>query len=319
MKANIVNMIFGSHLYGLNTPTSDVDYAGVYLPTLDELLLGSYKDVITTSTGNNNSKNSVGDIDVDLYALPFFLKQACKGETKMLDMLRANTVELGEYGSIWTELVKNRNQFNTKNLKAYMGYVKRQAAKYGLKGSRISAMREAIAELEKHESLTVLSDIWDKLPENEFANKIELTGSNGVTQKFYEVNGKKYQSSTTVDYTLTRIIKALDGYGARALLAEKNEGVDWKAVSHAIRAGYQLLGIFKDGDFTYPLPQTQYLLDVKQGKLDYKSEVADVLEGIVDEIESLVPTVNLPEKVDRNYWDKWLLNVYKEFLINENI
>ena len=29
----------GSHLYGLNTPNSDIDYKGIFMPDLNELLL----------------------------------------------------------------------------------------------------------------------------------------------------------------------------------------------------------------------------------------------------------------------------------------
>jgi len=325
MKANIVNMIFGSHMYGLNTKSSDVDYAGIYLPTLNEILLGSYKNVITTSTGDNDSKNNKDDVDIDLYALPFFIKMACKGETKMLDMLHVNpelsTVELGEYGHIWTDLVRQREMFYTTNLKVYMGYIKRQAAKYGLKGSRIAAMRQAITKLTEFSNRELLlKDIWLELPENEYANKIQLPEKNtslnvDIMRNFYEVNGKKYQETNAVDYTLERITKGLDAYGARALLAEKNQGVDWKAMSHSLRAGYQLRGIFKNNTFSYPLAETEFLLNVKQGKCDYKTEVADVLENLIDEIDVLVLSSNLPTSSDRKRWNQWLINVYDQFLI----
>lgn len=311
----IVKMIFGSHMYGLNTPDSDTDYKGIYLPELDELLLGNAAKQISKSTGNDKSKNSKDDIDDERYSLAEFVRLACKGETVALDMLHANDVELGEYGSIWEDLVSKRHMFYTKNLKAYMGYVKRQAAKYGLKGSRIAAMREAIVTLEEYKGRQlILGDIWLALPTNEFAKTVAERQMNG--QKFYEVNGKKYQHTVAVDYALERITKALEAYGDRALLAEKNEGVDWKAVSHALRAGYQLLSIFENGTFSYPLKETDFLRGVKTGKYDYKTVVSPVLEQLVDDIEKLIPTVDLPEKVDQEYWDKWLLKVYDRHLID---
>jgi predicted nucleotidyltransferase len=30
---------YGSHLYGCNTPTSDIDFKGIYLPSLNDYLL----------------------------------------------------------------------------------------------------------------------------------------------------------------------------------------------------------------------------------------------------------------------------------------
>lgn len=38
----IVRMVFDSHMYGLNAPESDMDYKGIYLPELDDLLLGKH-------------------------------------------------------------------------------------------------------------------------------------------------------------------------------------------------------------------------------------------------------------------------------------
>ena len=39
---------YGSHLYGLNTENSDLDFRGVYIPTLDDIILGKAQDEINT-------------------------------------------------------------------------------------------------------------------------------------------------------------------------------------------------------------------------------------------------------------------------------
>ena len=36
----IVKMVFGSHLYGTNTPQSDKDFKGVFMPTNEQIYLG---------------------------------------------------------------------------------------------------------------------------------------------------------------------------------------------------------------------------------------------------------------------------------------
>lgn len=69
----IVEMVFGSHLYGLETPTSDKDYKGIYLPHPREILLGTAKKSIDTSTGDKNSKNGVNDVDRQIYSLQSLL------------------------------------------------------------------------------------------------------------------------------------------------------------------------------------------------------------------------------------------------------
>jgi len=75
-----------------------------------------------------------------------------------------------------------------------------------------------------------------------------------------------------------------------------------------------MLGILKDGDFDYPLPQTKFLLEVKTGQLNFVNEVQPELESVIQTVEKLAENSKLPQKVDRNYWDQWLLKKYNEYL-----
>lgn len=315
----IVKMVFGSHMYGLNTPDSDMDYKGIFLPELDELLLGTAPRNINQSTGDDKSRNTKDDVDVELFSLAEFIKLACAGETVALDMLHVNPdmvkVEVDpEYGYIWEELVARRDEFYSTDLKAYMGYVKKQAAKYGLKGSRIAAMRDVIHFLREYYPDRILAEVWDELPINDFCKKVE--DKHG--QQFYEINMKRYMDTNKIDYVIGRLEKALAGYGERALQAEKNEGVDWKAISHALRAGYQMRDIFNEGGFSYPLKETEFLRQVKAGELDYLTKVSPVLEALVEEIDEIVGTVKgmgFRAKADVNRWQKWLVSTYARELI----
>ena len=81
---------FGSHLYGTDTPNSDLDYKGVYLPSPREMFLNKIPKSITKNTSNNQSKNTCKDIDHEIYSLHYFLDLALKGETAALDMLHAS-------------------------------------------------------------------------------------------------------------------------------------------------------------------------------------------------------------------------------------
>lgn len=313
----IVNMMFGSHLYGLNTPQSDIDYKGIYMPTLEELLLCTYPKTTKTSTGPKHDKNNPGDVDTEVISLPKFVDMGIKGETMVLDMLHCN--EPLVTSPIWESLVANRTMFYSRNLKAFVGYVKRQAAKYGVKGSRLSDINQAMECLltlsygRDSDTLT-LRDVWDDLYEGEYAKKVYKTGSNGQEQQFYVVNDKMYQDTVNAVRTRHMLLHMYTQYGHRAKQAEKNEGVDWKAVSHALRAAYQARDIYRDGDFQYPLRERNFLLAVKQGNLDYKTDVASVLEDLVDEVSDLTQQSTLPETVDTAFWHDWLIQVYeKEF------
>lgn len=315
MKKYVVNMKFGSHLYGLNTPNSDTDYKGIFMPSLAELLLGNYQKTIVSSTGPAHARNSATDVDTEMVSLPQFIKHACHGETFAIDMLHCNQPDTTS--EIWEDLVANRTKFYSKNLKAFVGYVKQQAAKYGVKGTRLADIKQAIDSMSYFESHLTIDQVKDKLYYGKYAEwKSKPNPSVGHDNDYYVVNGKMYQSTNTVLYVIDRLQLMYDGYGHRAKLAEQNQGVDWKAMSHALRAGYQARDIYKEGDFSYPLKETEFLKQVKQGVLDF-DKVADELERLVDEIEKLSENSNLPEHVDTDFWDKWLLRVYaREFGLN---
>jgi predicted nucleotidyltransferase len=50
------------------------------------------------------------------------------------------------------------------------------------------------------------------------------------------------------------------------------------------------------------LAEADFLVKVKEGKLDYLTEVAPVLEGLMSEVEELASCSDLPDKVDMAYW-----------------
>jgi hypothetical protein len=102
------------------------------------------------------------------------------------------------------------------------------------------------------------------------------------------------------------ISKFYDDYGHRAKLAAENKNIDWKALSHALRAALQTKEILTDGTITFPLKDAPFLLKVKSGQLDYTNEVAPALESLMDEVESLVNKSDLPEKVDIDYWNHFI-------------
>ena len=43
----LLRTVYGSHLYGTSTPSSDFDYKVVYLPPLEDVLLGKEKKLKT--------------------------------------------------------------------------------------------------------------------------------------------------------------------------------------------------------------------------------------------------------------------------------
>jgi len=307
----IVRMHFGSFLYGTNTPESDQDYKGIFIPSKREVLLGHIPKSYNVSRKKaEGEKNTSDDVDIEIYSLHYFIKLACEGQTVALDMLHAPSSMIQESSYIWDYIVTNREKFYTKNLKAFVGYARRQSAKYCCKGSRLNALKEVIGFLEKN-SDKILSDLWDTLPTGEHVYMIGKS-PNGLEQ--YQVCGKIFQETVRTDYILPILVRFYDNYGERAEQAARNEGIDWKAVSHAIRAALEVRQLLTENTITFPLKDAPYLTKVKIGKLDYLTEVAPVLEGLMDEVEELSKQSALPEKADYKFWDDFICEVMTDVL-----
>ncbi|MCP4744759.1 MAG: hypothetical protein GY874_01260 [Desulfobacteraceae bacterium] len=299
----IVKMIFGAHLYGTATDDSDVDYRGVFLPTREQILLGKIPKSKSFSTGNDVSKNNPDDIDQDFYSLHHFIKLACEGQTVAMDMLHAIDETLIVNSEIWQQIIRQRHRFYSKNLKAFIDYARRQTAKYGIKGSRLNSASKVLELLNTKNPEHKLRTIWDQLPRIEHCCG---KGKDPNGMRLYQVCGKTFQESAAIGYVAAIIEKFYDDYGHRAKLATKNKNIDWKAVSHAMRAAIQVREILTLNTIRYPLKDAPYLLKVKQGLLDYGSEVAPKLESLMDEVEGLIDKSSLPEKTDTAYWDQFI-------------
>lgn len=306
----IMKTLFGSHLYGTNTPESDTDYKGVFLPTKNQILLGKIPRQEQKHTNiKRGKKNTKEDIDYQIFSLHYFIYLACQGETAALDMLHATDKTIIEKHSLWDDIVKNRSKFYTKNLKAFIGYAQRQAAKYGVKGSRLNAAKIVIKYLEskgRHGCSGVrLIDIWHKLPEGEHIYK---------HKDMYEVCHKKMNKTVTIGYALDIVNRFHDNYGDRAKKAAKNIGVDWKAMSHALRVAYQVRAIFTEGTIPFPLKQAGFIRNVKLGNWEF-SFVLKELEELIVECKELSEKSNLPEKVDIKFWDNFIINAMETYVL----
>lgn len=301
----LVKMIFGSQLYGTATSDSDTDYKGVFLPSKEQILLNRIPKSMTFNTKKNSTeKNTAEDVDSEFYSLHYFVKLASEGETVALDMLHTPPFAIVQTSRIWENLVDNRHMFYTKNLKAFVGYARKQAAKYSIKGSRLNDAKEFLQLLYLiKDDTTTLANIKQVLK----SKNLEHVRYIEEALPMWEVCGKRFQITSKVSYVAPIIQKFIDNYGARAVLAAKNEGIDWKAVSHALRAAYQVEELLTNNTITFPLKMAKYLREVKEGKHQYL-EVANNLEMMMDKIEWLSEKSNLPLKVDSKFWDSFLIH-----------
>lgn len=312
---SIVKMIFGSHLYGTSNPDSDQDFKGIFLPSKEQIFLNKIPKSLSIQTKKGSeTKNTSNDVDTEIYSLHYFIHLACEGETCALDMLHAPESMLLETSDIWEEIIVNRSKFYTKNLKALIGYARRQASKYGIKGGRLNDAKRVLDFVDNIDSSFAnanfkLKEVWENLPIGEHIFKFP-PDPNGI--RMYQVCGRSIGETASLQYLYNVVDKFYQAYGERAKQASNNENIDWKAVSHALRAAYQVKQILTEGTIIFPLKEASFLKKVKTNQLHYQKEVAPILDDLMEEVEELGNKSTLPEKVDRKFWDDFLIRIIEE-------
>jgi hypothetical protein len=198
-----------------------------------------------------------------------------------------------------------------------VGYCRQQANKYGIKGSRVAAARAALTWLaglcEENLSHTKLgeftADVRVMTDSNEHMAIVAIEQGAGTMIDHWDVCGRKLSFTASVKHAHDVMVKLVGEYGHRALQAERQEGVDWKALSHAVRVATQAIELLQTGSVTFPLPNAGHVLAIKTGEIPYR-EVAEEIELLLVEVEAAAQRSTLRDEPDREWIDNFVAQVY---------
>lgn len=319
----IVEMQFGSHVYGTNLPTSDIDLKAVFLPSAKDILLQRVpRTVHTTTKKDPHGKNSADDIDFEAFSLQQYMKLLLEGQTVALDMLFTPEEFWRYHTETWLNIKRCYLSFMHSGILSFVGYCRTQANKYGIKGSRMRAIRDT-AEFLRGQPQTdrlyvhrVLLGIIER--DLHFLKGVEgpLVGFVKLKDKrtqeyvdYFEVCGRKFQLGITVGEAISRLDKIYEEYGHRARKAEKNEGIDWKALMHAVRIQGQAKELLDTGHVTFPRPDADLLLKIRKGELPYKM-VSEIIEEGLKDLVVMQRRSSLPDKPNYDVAEGIVLNAH---------
>ncbi len=123
-------VIHGSKLYGLDSPSSDTDLKGIFLP--------DYKDcLLNRATHNIGSKDSNLNEEMELFSLQKFLQLCANGEDVCFTMLHAPDSKVLIDSDVYKYLRQNRKKFHTKKIIGSLGYARSMAVKFSLRADRM--------------------------------------------------------------------------------------------------------------------------------------------------------------------------------------
>jgi hypothetical protein len=323
----IVKSFSGSRLYGTDTDDSDTDFISVYLPTFDQLIVGDYPDEINLNTSSPELKNLPSDTDHTVYSIHRFLQLCIEGKQQAIDLLYGNPNKLLQTSLIWDSLLSLRHMFVSKDLIKIIDFLNRQISCYGNRDDKgLSKIHSKIEDLlSSYDKDTKIYEIAHELHVDRNAyfvtnmNKtldiVEWSTVKTCTKNvFYRICGKSFE----VSLTLGNLSKAVNLMVLKSTVAyiRTKQNINWKEVCHALRIGYQTRYILTERGFTYPLPETDFLMQAKQGKLNFINQVQPELEKLVSEIRYLLDGLGdkIPEKVDKEFWRNWLISNITSFI-----
>lgn len=317
----VVRLKFGSHLYGTSTPQSDLDFKSVFIPDGRSILLQRAKNSLNDQRPKaEREKNYAGEVEEERFSLQRFLSLLAEGQTVALDILFAPEWAMTDDPSWhWQEILDNRDRLLTRKSAAFIGYARTQANKYGIRGSRVAAARAALSLLEaagsKHlaAKLDILSDsIFAMCADTPDHMSIhEDTTPHGQKVLLWEVCNRKMPFTASIKNAYDIMQRVVDEYGKRALMAESNQGVDWKALSHAVRVGTQAIELLSTGFVTFPLPNAAHVLEIKLGHRPYQ-DVAAEIEDLLERVEAAAAVSALPEEPDWAWIDDFVASAYRD-------
>lgn len=315
----IIDMRFGSHLYGTSTPASDLDLKAVHLPAARDIVLLRVPGVVSTNTKSDpRQKNTAEDVDTESFALHKFLKLASEGQTVAVDMMFAPDWSwIGAPDPLWLKILDNRHRLLTRQSASFVGYCRTQANKYGIRGSRVAAARAGLALMKSyvdngvgtHKLGTFAAEVAALSAEQEHMAVINIPSQAGTEVLHWEVCNRKMPYTASIKSAHDILQRIVDEYGHRALAAEKNQGVDWKALSHAVRIARQAIELLTTAEVTFPRPEAEHLLAIKTGQLEY-AVVAEEIDALLIEVEQAAGMSSLPESPDHAWIENLVANTY---------
>lgn len=312
----IIRVLCGSHLYGVALPSSDEDVKGVFVPSAQDILLGRSKDVRGIRSD---------DQDLELFSLQRFLRLLCEGQTVVMDMIFAPAEFYRQEPSAeWQEIVANRSRFLSKNCKAFVGYCRQQAQKYVVRKERLRAVDNAVSYLASledrfpnmaHVPLRDVDTLERFVEANCFTELVGIETAQGAELQHLSVCETMVPVSASIKTALATYRRKAQEYGQRIRGAQEADTLDWKSLYHAVRVAGEAIELMETGKITFPRPDKDLLLDIRQGKLPFET-VSRMIEENLIRVEEAVQNSALPEKPDYDFADRLVEEVYRQEVLS---
>jgi len=312
----------GSHLYGLTTPTSDVDYVGVYMEDTFEEFIDPFntKDEIDISitSKQENGKNDENAVDEKYFHIKKFIKLCAENNPNILEMLYTPKNCIEYVDPKFKSLILDHPEMfvNAKLIDRFIGYAKSQEQKSYTKSENYLLLEKFKKWLEE------IGDFRSRKETIEYAlTTFKYNFQNGfsggytITNYILELGGMKFQFGITIKEAIARIKDrfARASHRVEGIFVNKYEP---KFMSHTIRLldeGYQLLS---NGKINFPFTgkALEDIMNIKFGNTPVEI-VVEIVNEYKNRLSVLEKTHFLPKTADyeaiKKRYHTLVFNVYE--------
>jgi hypothetical protein len=322
---------YGSRLYGTHTPTSDTDWKVVYLPKFNDVLLGKKLSITSVTTGDDKSTNTMDDVDTSYIPLHTFARDFYAGQTYALEVAFAFmsnpqlTIDSGSDQRFFGFVTSLTQTFLTSNVKAMVGYAMNQAQMYGVKGSRLGSVEKLYDYLLLQKASvggdSKLETVTNWVNNNQDKYLFTTTyENNNIHLPAISIVEKLYPATITLNEAISRLTQLRGKYGERTKSANAANGLDWKALSHAIRITIQAIMLLNHHKLVFPLSgdNVNMLLDIKYGNIPFET-VHNTFVELMDTLDAAKDTTSLPDRTPEldTEFEEWLVQWLRVFYFDD--
>jgi len=288
----------GSKLYGTSTPLSDTDERGVFIPS-EEYFYGFLK-----KTEQYEDKSE----DTSYLEIRKFLHLASQNNPNVIELLWVPDNMYLNATKEWEKIVENRHLFiSTKAKFTFSGYAHSQ-----------------FKRIKNHRGYLLNPPKKKPIPEDFGLTGRSLMsdddmGTYETVKEVVEVVGD-LRSLVTKSKAYKNAKREWDSYEnwkknrnpERAILEEKY-GFDVKHAQNLYRLITEGEELLTTGNITFPRPDAEFLLEIRNGKYSYDQMLA-ILENYDQKFEELYQSSKLQKSADVKKIDELCIKIIKEFL-----
>lgn len=304
----------GSHLYGVNTPDSDEDFNGVFLPSKEQLL--GFKPLTEEDRSSNKeaTKNKDGDVDNKVYSLPKFLELLLNNNPNVVEYLFIPEEHILEDSFTMRTLRLNYSKIISQKVgHSFVGYAVSRKKFLNSKITRLEELTKGVTWLENSGY-----DLNDKALELTEKDAKYLTS---IARGYKKNRGviRPFKKSSRVAVAYTKLLSELNNVGWRSQAeSAKKLGYCTKEAYHLIRMLYEGKILLQTGRLEFPLKGKVYddIMTIRSGKVSYDDLITMIAEYEASCLEARENST-LREQPDFEWCETLLINSLDDYLAEE--